>query len=106
MVGPPTKDAFDFYCLRVDYQTKHWLNANNAQMDVRTATDTCGWKLGGDSVVDSLFNVAPIVCWGSVLCPSFFLNMHYLLSFLVLLSSSRGRERELVAYFNCFPDVL
>ena len=53
-------------------------------MDVRTATDTGGGKLGGDSVV-SLFNVAPIVCWSSVFCPSFV--MHYLVSFLVLQSS-------------------
>ena len=61
-VGPPIKDAFDLYCLRGDYQTKNWLNASNAQMDVRTAMDTGGRKLGGGSVVvDSLFNVAPIV---------------------------------------------
>ena len=51
-------------------------------MDVRTATDTGGWKLGGGSVVvDSLFNVAPFVCLGSVVCPSFV--MHYLVFFLV-----------------------
>ena len=30
----PTKDAFELHCLRVNYQAKHWLNANNAQMDV------------------------------------------------------------------------
>ena len=56
-------------------------------MDVRTATDTGGGKLGGGSVVVvvSLFNVAPIVGWRSVFCPSFV--MHYLVSFLVLQSS-------------------
>ena len=57
-------------------------------MDVRTATDRGGRKLGGGSVVvvvDSLFNVDPIVCWSSVFCPSFV--MHYLVSFLVLQSS-------------------
>ena len=55
-------------------------------MDVRTAMDTGGRKLcGGSVVVDSLFNVAPIVCLSSVFCPSFV--MHYLVSFLVLQSS-------------------
>ena len=55
-------------------------------MDVRTATETGGWKLGdGSVVVDSMFNLAPIVCWGSVFCPSFV--MHYLVSFLALQSS-------------------
>ena len=85
-VGPPIKDAFDLHCLTGDYQTKDWLNASNAQMDVRTTTDTGGRKLGGDSVVvNSLFNVTPIICWSSVFCPSFV--MHYLVSFLVLQSS-------------------
>ena len=66
---------------------KKWLNANNAQLDLRTATNTGGWKLWSGSVVaDSLFNVAPIVCWCSVFCPSFV--MHYLVSLLVLQSSS------------------
>ena len=52
-------------------------------MDVKTATDTGGWKLGGGSVVvDSLFNIAPVLCWGSVFCSKFV--MHYLVSFLVL----------------------
>ena len=92
------------HCFRVDYRTKNWLIAINAQMDVRTATDTGGWKLGGGSVVvDSLFNVAPIVCWGTVLCPSSV--MHYLLFFLVLQSSSRRIESWL-RYFNCFPEAL
>ena len=55
-------------------------------MDVSTATYTGGRKLGGGSVVvDSFFNVAPIVCWSSVFCPSFV--MHYSVSFLVLQSS-------------------
>ena len=41
-------------------------------MDVGTVTNTGGWKLGaGSVVVDSLFNVAPIVCWGSIFCPIF-----------------------------------
>ena len=36
-------------------QKKNRLNANNYQMDVRTATDTGDWKLGdGSVVVDSL----------------------------------------------------
>ena len=74
------------------------------KMDVRAATDTGGLILGGGSVVvDSLFNVAPIVCWGFVFCPSFV--MHYLLSFLVLQSSSRERESWFL-YFNCLPDAL
>ena len=65
--GQPTKDAFDLLFLRVDYQTKSWLNASNAKMDVRTATETGGWELGdGSVVVNSMFNVAPIVCLGSV----------------------------------------
>ena len=55
-------------------------------MDVRTATDTGGRKLGDGSVVDdSSLNVAPIVGWSSVFSPSFV--MHYLVSFLVLQSS-------------------
>ena len=54
MFGSPTKDAFKLHSLRVDYQAKHWLKANNAinaHMDAGTATDTGGCKLGGGSVV-------------------------------------------------------
>ena len=50
-VGSPTKDAFELHCLRVDYQAKYCLNANNVQMDVGAATDTGGWNLGGGPVV-------------------------------------------------------
>ena len=53
----------------------------------------CLWPLisrhclfkGGGAVVDSLFIVAPIVFVGSVFSPCFV--FHYLVSFLVLLSS-------------------
>ena len=39
-------------------------------MDVGTATDTGGWKLGdGPVVIDALFGVAPIVCEDCVFCP-------------------------------------
>ena len=54
------KSRFELHYLRVDYQANHWLNANNAQMDVGTANDTGGWKLAigsGSVVVDTLFNV-------------------------------------------------
>ena len=61
-VGSPKKDAFELHCLRVDYQAKYWLNAYNVQMDVVTATDTCGQKLGGGPVViDPLSDVLPLV---------------------------------------------
>ena len=84
--GPPSKDAFELHCLRVDNQAKHCLNAYNAQMDVGTTTGTGGWKLGlGSVVVDSLFNVAPIVCEDYVFCLCFV--VHYLVSFLVLQSA-------------------
>ena len=42
-------------------------------------------QVAGSVVVDSLFNVAPIVCWGSMFCHSFVI--HYLVYFLVLQSS-------------------
>ena len=59
-IGPSTKDASELHYLRVEYQANHWMNTNNNQMDVGTATDTGAWKLviGADSVVVySLFNV-------------------------------------------------
>ena len=84
-VGSPKKDAFELHCLRVEYQAKYWLNANNVQMDVETATDTGGWKLGGGPVViDALFNVAPIGCEDCVFCPYFVMHYSYVVSFLVL----------------------
>ena len=77
--------------MKVDYQANHWLNANNvinAQIDVGTATDTGGWKLGGGSVViDALFDVAPIVCGDCVFRPWFVMHYSHVVSFLVLQSS-------------------
>ena len=74
--------------MRVDYQAKHWLNAINvinAQIDVGTATDTGGWKLGGGSVViDELFDVAPIFCADCVFRPWFVMHV---VSFLVVQTS-------------------
>ena len=58
-------------------------------MDIGTATDTGRWKFGGGPVViDTMFDVAPIVCGDCVFCPCFFI-MHYshVVSFLVLQSS-------------------
>ena len=63
-------------------------NAINAQMDVGTATDAGGIKLGGGSVViDALFDVAPIVCWDCVFRPWFEMHYSHVVSFLVLQSS-------------------
>ena len=57
-------------------------------MDVGTATDTGGWKLGGGPVViDALFDVAPIVCEDCVFCPYFVMHYSHVVSFLVLQSS-------------------
>ena len=57
-------------------------------MDVETATDTGGWKLGGDTVViDALFGVAPIVCEDCVFYPYFVMQYWHVVSFLVLQSS-------------------
>ena len=57
-------------------------------MDVGTATDTGGWKLGGGSVViDALFGVAPIVCGDCVLRPWFVIHYLHVVSFLALQSS-------------------
>ena len=66
-MGSPRKDTFELQYLRVEYQA-NWPNATtNAQMDVGTATDAIGWKLGGVSVVvDSLFIAVPILSGGSV----------------------------------------
>ena len=78
-------------------------------MDVGTAIDTCGWKHGGGFVVvDLLFNTAPIVCGGSVFCPC--LVIHYLVSFLDLQSSGRGRRFTLVVFliycgYQCSADL-
>ena len=59
------------------------MNDNYAQMDVRLATDTGGWKHGCCSVfVDSLFHVAPIFRGGSVFGSCFV--MQFLVSFLVV----------------------
>ena len=77
--------------MRVDYQAKHWQNANNAinaQMDVGTAADTGRWKLGGGSVVIvALFDVAPIVSGDCVFRPWFVMHYSHVVSFLVLQSS-------------------
>ena len=74
-------------------------------MDVRTATDTVGWKLGGGSVgVDSVFNIALIVCVCIGFCHCFV--MHYfssLSSFSMTLI--RKKESQLI-FFNCLPDIL
>ena len=87
-VGSPTKDAFELHCLRVDYQAKYWLNANNVQMDVGAATDTGGRNLGGGPVViDALFDVAPIVCEACMFCPYFAMHYSHVVSFPVLQSS-------------------
>ena len=57
-------------------------------MDVGTATDTGGWKLGGGSVViDALFDFAPIVCGDCVFRPWFVMHYSHVVSFLVLQSS-------------------
>ena len=57
-------------------------------MDVRTATDTGRWKLGGCPVViDALFDVAPIVCEDCVFYPYFVMHYSHVASFLVLQSS-------------------
>ena len=57
-------------------------------MDVGTATDTGGWKLGGGSVlIDVLFDVAPTVCGDCVFCPWFVMQYSHIVSFLVLKSS-------------------
>ena len=76
--------------LRVDYQVNHWLNANNAQIDVGTANDTGGWKLAigvGYVVVDTLFNLLLPLFVGTVFCPCFVLHYSHAVSFLVLQSS-------------------
>ena len=44
----------------------------------------------------------PLDCWGSVFGAC--LVMHYLVFFLVLQSSWRGRE-SMVSYFNCLPTI-
>ena len=57
-------------------------------MDVGTATDTGGWKLGcGPVVIDALFDVAPIVCVDCVFCPNILMHYSHVLSFLILQSS-------------------
>ena len=59
-------------------------------MDVGTATDTGGWKLGcGPVVIDALFDVASTVCEDCVFCPYPYFVMHYshVVSFLILQSS-------------------
>ena len=57
-------------------------------MDVGTATDTGGWKLGGGSVLfDALFDVAPIVCGDCVFLPWFEMDYSHVVSFLVLQTS-------------------
>ena len=77
--------------MRVDYQAKQWLKTYksiNAQMDVGTATDTGGWKLGAGSVViDALFDVAPIACEDCVFRPWFVMHYSHVVFFLVLQSS-------------------
>ena len=60
-------------------------------------------RSGGSVVVDSLFLVAPIVCGCSVFGPYFV--MQYLVSILVLQSSSRGRENWLF-YLTYLLDVM
>ena len=66
-------------------------------MDVGTATDTGGWKFGGGPVViDTLFDVAPIVCGDCVFCFCFcnaLLTCSTLSSFAIVLA----RKRVLVA---------
>ena len=47
---------------------------------------------------------APIVCWGSVVCPCFV--MQYLLFFLVLLCSHLNGTESWLFYLNVLPDVL
>ena len=75
-------------------------------MDVGTATDTGGWKLGGGFVlIDALFDVAPIVCGDYVFRPWFVMYYSHVVSFLVLQSSLRGRDSGLLD-FNCLPSVL
>ena len=61
---PPTKDAFELHCFRADYQTRSWLNADTAQMNVGTATDIGGWKPGpkGIEIVWSRLSVVPTAC--------------------------------------------
>ena len=56
-------------------------------------------KGGGSAVVNQLFIVARIVCGGSMLGLCFVLQ--YLVSFLVLQSSSWEKESRLL-YFCCF----
>ena len=87
-VGSPKKDAFELHCLRVDYQAKYWLNANNVQMDVVTATDTGGWKLGGGPV-------APIGC-EDCLFLTLFCNALLICSILSRFATILTRKRELV----------
>ena len=54
-------------------------------MDIGTATDTGGWKLGGGSVViDALFDVAPTVCGVCVFRHWFVMHYSHVVSFLVL----------------------
>ena len=76
------------HCFRVDYKAKLCLNANNARMDVGTATDTGEWRLGcGPVVIDALFDVASIVCEDCVFCPYFVMHFSHVLSYLILQSS-------------------
>ena len=65
-------------------------------MDLRTATDTRGWKLGRGSVgVDSVFNIALSVCGGIVFV--LVLLCITLVSFLVCNNLDKV-ERELVVF--------
>ena len=57
---------------------------------------------GGSVVVDSILIFLPLDCWGSVFGPC--LVRHYLVFFLILQSSWRGRE-SMMFYFNCLPTI-
>ena len=67
---PPTKDALELHCFRADHQAKIWLNAYNAQMEIGTATDTGGWKLGrnGIEIVWSRLPAVPTACMELTTC--------------------------------------
>ena len=72
MVGSPTKDAFESHCLRVDYQAKYWLNANNVQFKWMLEQQLI--QVDGNLAVALLFDVTPIVCEDCVFCPYFAMN--------------------------------
>ena len=59
---------------------------------------------GGCSVVDSLFIVAPIVCWGSVFGPCFVIHYFMSFQFYNLLNGEGGAGCCTLSVFNMFCD--